>query len=94
MIYELIIPMALRLCSFADRLLAGASAVHQRRPAAIQPKHVKAPGAWYESASNGGSGFGQAGHLWSGWAQASDGKKRQTTHIVRCETEILCLKSN
>ena len=28
------------------------------------------------------------------WAKAPDGKKRETTHIVRCETEILRLKSS
>lgn len=28
------------------------------------------------------------------WANAPDGKKRATTHIVRCETEILRLKSS
>lgn len=28
------------------------------------------------------------------WANAPDGKKRETTHIVRCETEILRLKSH
>ncbi|HKB56349.1 MAG TPA: site-specific DNA-methyltransferase [Lacunisphaera sp.] len=28
------------------------------------------------------------------WAHAPDGKKRETTHIVRCETEILRIKSH
>ena len=28
------------------------------------------------------------------WAKAPNGKKRETTHIVRCETEILRLKSS
>lgn len=28
------------------------------------------------------------------WAHAPDGKKRETTHIVRCETEILRVKSH
>jgi hypothetical protein len=28
------------------------------------------------------------------WTQAHDGKQRQTTHIVHCETEILRLKSS
>ena len=28
------------------------------------------------------------------WARAPDGKKRETTHIVRCETEILKVKSH
>ena len=28
------------------------------------------------------------------WARAPDGKKRETTHIVRCETEIVRLKSS
>lgn len=32
--------------------------------------------------------------LQEAWAHAPDGKKRQTTHIVRCETEILRLKSS
>jgi site-specific DNA-methyltransferase (adenine-specific) len=32
--------------------------------------------------------------LQEAWAHAPDGKKRQTTHIIRCETEILRLKSN
>lgn len=32
--------------------------------------------------------------LEAAWAHAPDGKKRQTTHIVRCETEIHRLKSH
>ncbi|MBI2518706.1 MAG: site-specific DNA-methyltransferase [Opitutae bacterium] len=32
--------------------------------------------------------------LQQAWAHAPDGKKRQTTHIVRCETEILRVKSH
>ncbi|MBX3736989.1 MAG: site-specific DNA-methyltransferase [Candidatus Didemnitutus sp.] len=32
--------------------------------------------------------------LQEAWAHAPDGKKRQTTHIVRCETEIFSLKTN
>lgn len=32
--------------------------------------------------------------LQEAWAHAPDGKKRQTTHIVRCETEILRVKSS
>jgi site-specific DNA-methyltransferase (adenine-specific) len=32
--------------------------------------------------------------LQEAWAHAPDGKKRETTHIVRCETEILRVKSS
>lgn len=32
--------------------------------------------------------------LQEAWAHAPDGKKRETTHIVRCETEILRLKTS
>ncbi len=32
--------------------------------------------------------------LQEAWAHAPDGKKRQTTHIVRCETEIFRVKSS
>jgi len=32
--------------------------------------------------------------LQEAWEQAPNGKKRETTHIVRCETEILRVKSS
>jgi hypothetical protein len=32
--------------------------------------------------------------LQEAWAKTSNGKKRETTHIVRCETEIFRVKSS
>jgi hypothetical protein len=33
-------------------------------------------------------------NLQEAWAKTPTGKKRETTHVVRCETEILRLKSS
>jgi hypothetical protein len=32
--------------------------------------------------------------LQEAWAKTPNGKKRETTHVVRCETEIFRVKSN